>query len=44
MYSRTSEQGTLWEQAHCPLFGGCPYLGGPPYFDIIFNSNIIKLL
>ena len=38
MYSRTSEERTLWEQAFCPLFGGCPYLGGslifPPFSEI----------
>ena len=28
LYSRASEQRTLWEQASCPLLGGCPYLGG----------------
>ena len=33
VYSRASEQRTLWERAFCPLFGGCPYLGGLPLFD-----------
>ena len=33
IYSRASEQRTLWERAFCPLFGGCPYLGGLPLFD-----------
>ena len=28
LYSRTSEQRTLWERVFCPLFRGCPYLGG----------------
>ena len=35
MYSRASEQRTIWEQAFCPLFGGCPYLGGSLRFDCI---------
>ena len=35
IYSRTSEQRTLWEHRFCPLFGGCPYLGGSPYFGFI---------
>ena len=33
LYSRTSEQRTLWERVFCPFFGGCPYLGGSPCFD-----------
>ena len=44
VYSRTSEQRTLWERVFCPLFGGCPYLGGSPYFDIIIISTMFKLL
>ena len=44
VYSRTSEQRTLWERVFCPLFGGCPYLGGSLYFYIIIMSTMLKLL
>ena len=44
VYSRTSEQRTLWERVFCPLFGGCPYLRGSLYFDIIIMSTMLKLL
>jgi len=27
LYSRTSEQRTLWDRGFCPLFRGCPLLG-----------------
>jgi len=26
IYSRTSEQRTLWDRGFCPLFRGCPLL------------------
>ena len=34
VYSRTSEERTLWEQAFCPLFRGCPYLRGSLIFQL----------
>ena len=39
IYSRTSEQRTLWEQAFCPFFRGCPYLRGLLYFDFISSPE-----
>ena len=32
IYSKTSEERTLWDRGLCPLFGGCPLLGGCPIF------------
>jgi len=43
LYSRTSEQRTLWEWVFCPFFGGCPYLEGSPYFDILCIYIISKM-
>ena len=41
LYSRTSEERTLWEQRFCPLFGGCPYLGGSVHLCHKINLKCI---
>ena len=44
VYSRASEQRTLWERASCPLLGGCPYLGGSTHFDCIILNKLVNAL
>ena len=44
IYSRASEQRTLWERASCPLLGGCPYLGGSIHFDCIILNKLVNAL
>ena len=34
VYSRTSEQRTLWDRGLCPLFGGCPLFRGCLMFTL----------
>ena len=31
LYSKSSEERTLWDRGLCPLFGGCPFFTSKPY-------------
>ena len=44
LYSKTSEERTLWDRGLCPLFGGCPLLGGCPFFTSKPYSACLKCI
>ena len=44
IYSKTSEERTLWDRGLCPLFGGCPPLGGCPFFTSKPYSVCLKCI